>query len=185
MLKLDALVEAAKAGDVAAVRRLIAATPALASQRLPSGESPLMAALYRGHHAVVETLIGLGAPVDIFAAAATGRLDDLRRAVSQRDAVNAHAYDGWTPLHLASFFGHVEGARLLLESGADVHAISRNSLKNTPLHAAAAGRHPDVALLLLERGADPQVTDAGGYTAGKIAAENQLTEVTAAISRRV
>ena len=143
-----------------------------------------MAALYRGHHAVVETLIGLGAPVDIFAAAATGRLDDLEKALLEPGAVNACAYDGWTPLHLSSFFGHVEGARLLLDSGADVHAISRNSLKNTPLHAATAGRHPDVALLLLDRGADPLVTDAGGYSAEKIAAENQLTEVSAAISRR-
>lgn len=173
--ELDALFEAAKAGDEAGVRSIIATHPRLIDARLPSGESPVMAALYRGHRDLALTLVALGADLDVFASAALGRLDGLRRALARPDAVNAVAFDGWTPLHLAAFFGQGEAVRLLLDAGADVQAVSRNSMKNTPLHAAVAGRHQDVAMLLAERGADPDVRDAGGFTPAGIAEENGLT----------
>jgi len=176
MAEIETLVEFAKAGDLGKVRGLLADNFLLASQRLPNGESPLMAALYRGHHDVVEAIIDAGAEIDVFAAAATGRLEDLRRALTE-STVNAYAYDGWTPLHLAAFFGHVAAAQLLLDAGANVHALSTNSLQNTPLHAATAGKHSDVALLLLDRGADPLKADAGGYTALEIARQNHLDAV--------
>src|SRR4051794_18191705 len=163
MGETETLVELVKAGDLGKVRAMLAENFLLASQRLQNGETPLMAALYRGHGDIVEALIDAGAEIDVFAAAATGRIDDLRRTLSP-ETVNGYAYDGWTPLHLAAFFGHLEAARLLLDGGADVSAVSTNSLENTPLHAATAGRHSDVALLLLEHGALASIVDAGGYT---------------------
>lgn len=184
MVALEALVEAAKSGDLAALRGILTSEPRLVVQRLPSGESPLMAALYRGHHDVVDALVDAGAEVDVFAAAATGRLDSLERALALPGAATAYSYDGWTPLHLASFFGQLSASRLLLNAGADVQAISRNSLKNTPLHAATAGKHSNVALVLLAAGADPTLTDSGGHTSERIAAENQLADVVAAIAAR-
>lgn len=174
------MIEAAKVGDLGKVRSLLADNFLLASQRLPTGETPLMAALYRGHHDVVAAIIDAGADIDVFAAAATGRVDDLRRQIAE-DTINACAYDGWTPLHLAAFFGHLDAARVLLDAHADVAALSANSLKNTPLHAAAAAKHSDVALLLLQNGADPLIPDAGGYTPLEIARQNQLDSVVAAI----
>jgi ankyrin repeat protein len=66
---------------------------------------------------------------------------------------------------------------VLLEAGADVHAVSRNSLTNTPLHAATAGQHTDVALVLLAHGARADAIDAGGYTPLQIATQNQLQAV--------
>lgn len=183
MAELDTLIEAAKAGEVDRVQAIVRTTPGLARQRLASGESPLMAAVYRGHAAVVAALIDLGAEVDLFAAAATGRLPELSRAL-ERPAANDYAYDGWTALHLAAFFGHLDAARMLLDAGADVHAVSRNSLENTPLHAATAGKHNDVALLLLGRGADDRAPDAGGHTPETIAVENELADVVAAMAVR-
>jgi len=180
---VERLIECVKAGALGKVRSILADNFLLASQRLPNGESPLMAALYRGHHDVVDALIGAGAEIDVFAAAATGRLDDLRRAAAEA-TVNAYAYDGWTPLHLAAFFGHLDAARLLVEAGADVHAVSQNSLSNTPLHAATSGRHSDVAMYLLERGASGSAVDGGGYTPLQIASENGLGEIVGMIKRR-
>jgi ankyrin repeat protein len=179
---IDALVQLAKSGELGRVRALLTSNFLLASQRLPSGESPLMAALYRGHHDIVEALIDAGAEIDIFAAAATGRMADLRREIA-RESVTLYAYDGWTPLHLAAFFGHLGAARLLVEAGADVHAVSRNGLSNTPLHAATSGRHSDVAMYLLERGASGSAVDSGGYTPLQIASENGLAEIVATIKR--
>ncbi len=184
MAEIDTLIELVKAGELGKVRAMLSANFLLASQRLANGESPLMAALYRGHHDIVDAVIEAGAEIDVFAAAATGRLDDLRRAIKGDGAVEAHAYDGWTPLHLAAFFGHLDAARLLLDAGADVHAVSQNTLTNTPLHAATAGKHSPVALLLIERGANAHAVDSGGYTPLQIATQNGLTEVVAALKMR-
>ncbi len=181
MVEIETLIDAAKAGDLGKVRSLLAANFLLASQRLSNGESPLMSALYRGHTDVVDALIGSGAAIDVFAAAATGRVDDLRRELNE-STVNTYAYDGWTPLHLAAFFGHLAAARILLDAGANVHAVSNNNLKNTALHAATAGKHTDVALLLLKHGADALVADSGGYTPLEIARQNHMESVIAAIS---
>jgi ankyrin repeat protein len=184
MSSSEALVDAAKAGDLSKVRELIRSSPGLAAARLPSGESPVMAALYRGHREIVDVLVESIGRVDIFAAAALGRLDDLRESLERPENVNAVAYDGWTPLHLAAFFGQTKAAELLLDAGASVQAISSNSLRNTPLHAATAGGHAESALLLIERGADVTVPDAGKHTPLHIAAESGLTDVVKALLAR-
>ena len=180
MSDTDRLIDLAKAGDLGGVRAVLADNFLLSSQRLATGESPLMSALYRGHHDIVTALIDAGAEIDVFAAAATGRLGDLQRTATS-DSIAAYSYDGWTPLHLAAFFGQLTAARFLIGAGANVHAVSRNSMTNTPLHAATAGGHTDVALLLLEHGASGAVADAGGYTPRQIASQNRLDEVVARI----
>jgi ankyrin repeat protein len=178
------LIDAARNGDVAKVRQIVRVSPALADARAPNGESPLMSALYRGHREVVDLLVDTLGVVDVFAAAALGRLDDLKRGLADPAAVNKVAYDGWTPLHLAAFFGHGAAAKVLLDAGADVRAISQNSLHNTPLHAATAGGHADVALLLIDRGADVRMADAGQHTPLHIAAESGLVDVVKALLDR-
>ena len=185
MAELDRLVDLAKTGDLAGIRAAVSSDANLASGRLATGETPLMAALYRGHMHVVTALIELGVPLDIFAAAATGRLAELRREMRVPGGLSAFAYDGWTALHLAAFFGRLDAARALIDAGADVSAVSRNGMRNTPLHAAAAGRHGGIALLLLEHGADGLVPDAGDYSARAIAEQNGLADVVAAIDARL
>ena len=169
------LIEAAKAGDAARVRSLLQDDPSLATLRAPSGETPLMSALYRGHlklsHELADALVRAGEPLDVFAAAALGRLDALDASIRSGPVVNGYAYDGWTPLHLAAFFGHRQAVERLLAAGADMAAVSRNTLANTPLHAAVAGGHIDASLRLIERGADVHAKDAGGHTPLHIAAE--------------
>lgn len=184
----DELLEAAKAGDRNKVHELLRSDSRLAGFRAPSGETPLMAALYRGHKDVAQELADevsrVSLPLDVFASAALGRLEQLELVLADQEAVNSFAYDGWTPLHLAAFFGQREASERLLAAGADMGAISRNSLKNTPLHAAVAGGHVDVALLLIERGAAVNVADVGGHTPLHIAAEAGYLRVVKALLDR-
>ena len=65
--------------------------------------------------------------------------------------VNAKAYNGLTPLHVAN---NVEVAHALLECGADLDA--RDSTDQTPLHHT---RSVEVVQVLLENGADPNSRD--------------------------
>lgn len=171
----EELLEAARAGDAARVRELLRRDPALAGRPGTSGETPILAALYRGHAALAqeqcEALERSGTEPDIFTAAALGRLAPLDRSLQHAGAVNGRARDGWTALHLAAFFGRLDAARRLLGAGADVNAVSANAMANTPLHAAAAGGHGQVALLLIEAGADVNARDAGQHTPLHIAAE--------------
>jgi ankyrin repeat protein len=180
----DELIQAAKEGDVSKAMGMLAEDPGLANARAASGETPLMAALYRGHRALVEALLAGGVPLDVFAAAAVGRMDALESALRSPDAVHAYAYDGWTALHLAAFFGQREAAERLLAAGADVNAVSRNALGNTPLHAAVAGGHVDLALLLIESGAGVNTSDTGGHTPFHIAAEGGHVAVVKALLAR-
>ena len=91
--------------------------------------------------------------------------------------IAAHSTDGWTPLHLAAFFGHKELAIRLLERGAEVDARSANAMKNTPLHAATAGRKTELVKLLLDEGADTNARQEGGWTALHAAAQNGDREI--------
>jgi uncharacterized protein len=131
--------------------------------------SELLQAVYRGDTARVEELLAPGPELDVFEAAAVGRTERLRELLDADPSLaNAWAEDGFQPLGLASFFGHVEAARLLVERGAEVNSASRNEMKVMPLHSAAAT--PDhearyeLAELLLEHGADPNARQQDDYT---------------------
>jgi uncharacterized protein len=125
----------------------------------------LLEALYRGDDERVSELLAGDPQLNVFEAAAFGRADRLRDLLADHPG-NASAYgdDGFQPLGLACFFGHVEAARLLLDHGADPNALSRNEhVKTNALHAAAASENkgPEVRYelceLLLEHGADPSI----------------------------
>jgi ankyrin repeat protein len=105
----------------------------------------------------------------VFEASAAGRAERVRELLDQDPSLaNAWADDGFQPLGLASFFGHVEAARLLVERGAEVNSASRNDMKVMPLHSAVATGDPDaryeLAKLLLEHGADPNARQHDDYT---------------------
>ena len=131
--------------------------------------SELLQAVYRGDEKRVEELLAGDPELDVFEAAAVGRTDRLRELLdAEPDLANAWAGDGFQPLGLASFFGHVEAARLLVERGAEVNSASRNDMKVMPLHSAAATGDPEarieLAKLLLEHGADPNARQQDDFT---------------------
>ena len=131
---------------------------------LPSPESELLEALYRGDREAVDATLAGRPELTLFEAAALGDLDRLRELVSaEPDSVGRWSPDGFTALHLAAFFGHEAVAEALLRRGADVGAVARNPLRVQPLHSAAAGGHTAAARLLLEHGADPNARQEGGF----------------------
>ena len=170
--------DAIRAGDVPRVTQMLDADPALLNAPDDNGLSPFTAARYSRQDAVAQVLRDKGAQLDIFAVAMAGVDDRLVSLLAgDRTLVTRYSHDGWTPLHLAAFFGRAPSVEILLANGADVHARSRNDMQNTPLHAAAAGRHIDVVTVLLAHGADVNARQQGGWTALHQAAQNGDVEM--------
>ena len=161
----DELLAAVRDGDAERVAALVGSDPALANARDADGLSALMLARYRSDRSTMDALLAADPDLDVYEAAAYGRLDRLREALDgDPDLIDAFAPDGFTALHLAAYFGKAEVARELLERGADHATYTRNDFANQPLHAAAAGRHVELCRLLLAAGADVNTTQHGGYT---------------------
>ena len=149
------LIEAARSGDSAAVRSLLASGVDVNAAD-GDGLTALHAAAERGHDEVVEHLLA-------------------RRA----DAGATTRIGSYTPLHLAALGAHAEVAEMLVEAGADPNAVTTNS-GVTALHLAAAAIDgaPTVEVLL-QHGADPNAREASaGQTPLMFAAaENQADAI--------
>ena len=73
--------------------------------------------------------------------------------------------DGLTPLHCASWKGHVGLVEFLIDAGADINNHNDNAhWGTTPLHAAAHGNQKEVATVLIRRGADLNAKNLNGRT---------------------
>ncbi len=167
------LFESIRAGDHAKVESMVDADPALLAAVDENGLGPFTVARYSRQNAIAEMLLRKGVSLDIFAAAMAGVEQRIIELLAEdRSRVSTYSHDGWTPLHLAAFFGNHGCAEVLLANAADVHATSRNSMQNTPLHAAAAGRQLKVATVLLAHAADVNARQNSGWTPLHSAAQN-------------
>jgi ankyrin repeat protein len=120
----------------------------------------------------VAELVKANPSLEIFAACILGETDKVEQLTAgNRSLATALSDDGWTPLHLAAFFGHDATARALMNKGASVSARSTNAMNNMPIHAAAAGRHTEMVRFLIERGANVNAQQHGGWTALHAAAQ--------------
>lgn len=103
---------------------------------------------------------------EIISAAKKGDLAKVKGLIAFDSAlVHANDTDGSTPLHCATWKGHVDTVAFLLTAGANVNAQNNNEhWGTTPLHAAAHANQAAIAKLLLEYGADVNAKDMNGQT---------------------
>ena len=161
------------------LKSILSKEPALAEAQNEQGISAILYARYRSADKAVEALLAAKPQLSIFEAAAVGdvkRIEELLE--TNRSLVESYTPDGFTALHLASFFGQPEAARVLLEHDAPINAVAANEMKVTPLHSAIAANDAKISRLLIENNADINVNQALGYTPLHEAAQNGNEEIT-------
>ncbi|MGC2111075.1 MAG: ankyrin repeat domain-containing protein [Candidatus Korobacteraceae bacterium] len=155
---------AIRAGDNLTVARLIEGDPSLAHAQNPAGVSALMQARYENKLEIVALLRSAVGELDVHEATALGDVSRLQTLLSNDlELVNSRSNDGFTPLHLACFFGHLQAAEILIRNGADPNALSTNQI--AIIHSAAASRNAEIVKLVLAAGTNPNSQQQGGYTA--------------------
>ncbi|XP_053313865.1 ankyrin repeat domain-containing protein 49 [Spea bombifrons] len=108
----------------------------------------------------------------ILFAAENNRLSTVQSILSSApELVNATDEDHYTPLHRASYNGHLGMVRELIGRGADVHAVTLDDW--TPLHSACKWNNTPVASFLLQHGADVNAQTKGLLTPLHLAAGNR------------
>jgi ankyrin repeat protein len=159
--------EAIDSGDADRVNVLLTSDPALAAVRDGDGVSATMHALYHARRTIAESIAAILPELDVFEAAALGRIDRLRALLAATPALaTERSADGFTALHFPAFFGIGDAAaasRELLAAGADVNARSDNALSVLPIHSAVAGAHDDVVAVLVDAGADVNAEQVHGW----------------------
>jgi ankyrin repeat protein len=197
-----AVVDAARADDLRAVRKLIQErgdVNAVSSD----GSTALLWAAYHSNAEMTKALLAAGAAVDtanrygvtpLLQASRNGDVEIVRALLDAgADPTRWHA-EGETPLMAASRTGRVEAVRFLLSHGSFVNAADPFQEQTALMWASAEG-HVDVVKALLAAGADPdlkahvsQITDrknadhpSGGFTALMFAARNGHQDVVKAL----
>ena len=194
----SSITNAAKSGDLAAVRKLIAAHADLNS---PSGDgsTPLLWAAHNSDTEMVRLLLSAGARPDLpnhygvtplLEASRTGDAEMAELLLKAgADPKRTHP-EGETTLMASARAGSIQAVRLFLDHGVDVNKTDSYQ-HETALMWAAAENHLDVVDTLLKAGANPNIQahvtslterknadhPTGGFTALMWAARNGYEDV--------
>jgi ankyrin repeat protein len=169
------LLDAARRGDVAALRSAIAARAPL-DPRDDAKRTPLLIAIDRNNIEAATVLIEAGADINAQAenldtpwllAGARGHAGLLRLMIPRRPNLALRNRFGGSALIPACERGHVETVAVLLTSGIDVNHVNNlgwTCLLEIVILGDGGPRHQEVARLVLAAGADPNLTDRDGVS---------------------
>ena len=179
------VVQAARAGDVSAVRALLAeGAPVDASPA--GGVTALHWAVQRDDHELAETLIAAGADLDaadqysitpLVLACTNANARLVNRLLEAGADPRAAQATGETPLMTCARSGVVAAVMALLATGADVNGAERSHGQTALMWAAWEG-HDAVVRTLLAHGAEVDARTTTGYTALLMAAREGYADVT-------
>ncbi|MBN8997583.1 MAG: ankyrin repeat domain-containing protein [Rhizobiales bacterium] len=171
----DDLVAAATRGDVATIRRLIAAG-APVDARDASGRTALLAATHADQVEAARVLIEAGADVNakddiedspFLYAAAEGRVEILKLTLAHgADLASTNRYGG-VALIPACHHGYPEAVRILLATAIDVDHVNKlgwTALLETVILSDGGPTHVDILKQLVAAGADLDLADRDGVT---------------------
>lgn len=148
------LCELIQQGHTSAAFSLLEQNPGLADE-----PGAALLALYHGHAELADAIVDQKTVLTSFEAAAFGKVSELEGV-----DVDSVSDDGWKPLHLAAFFGHIDAVKFLLSRRASLDWLSENPLGVSPLHSALANQHEAIARELVFEGADVNLASRSGWT---------------------
>jgi len=107
--------------------------------------------------------------MNVWIAAADNRVDKVKEYLNTSQfTANSKDANGYTPLHAAAEYAHLELLKYLVDNGGDVNVADNDG--DTPLHAC---ERPVVAEMLIELGADPSIKNKEGLTPLQKAEEDE------------
>lgn len=125
-------------------------------------------------------------PSKIAQAARDGDMPLLEKSLASGEAIDSRI-QGYSGLHLAIIYGHVDAALLLISRGADPNLMVGDG-DETPLHTCALSNtmsdneSATVAKELLKHGADKSIVTASGKTAASFAENRHKMEMLRVLS---
>lgn len=126
---MQEIFQAIASGQKAKVIGLLKRDPNLFQSLTEEGITPILFSLYYGKLDISKEIYEISPSRNLFEAVALGDLEETKRLISKSiDLVNSLSTDGWSALHLASYFGHLEIAKFLIFSGADLSLTSKSKL---------------------------------------------------------
>jgi ankyrin repeat protein len=159
--------------SLAVIKKLVHLGAEVNHQCIFNGVTPIHYAVSENRSDVVTFLVKEGANLNVLDH--IGRKTPLHDAAEIGNAEMVHVLchlgadpliadlDGYTPLHIAAFHGHLKAINALVQSGMDINHKNLNT-GQTCLHMACEKNDPDFVVSLLFLGAIPSVKDKNGIS---------------------
>lgn len=111
----------------------------------------------------------------LFDFAREGKTAELEQYISAGIPVNLTNHKGDTLLMLASYYGHLETTRMLLEKGSDPNVL--NERGQSPIAGCVFKGHDEIAKLLMEKGADLRAGQPNAIDSARMFRREELLRV--------
>ncbi len=161
----DDVFKAIDVADVDQLKSIFDSTPELASSKSNDGLSAVLFSLYIEQSDITDLLLSYGPELDLFDLAALGNIEQISVLLAAHPkAIHEYSGDGFSAIHIASYFGQQDVAEILLENDADINKIAMNGSDLTALHSAVSRGHIDVVRVLLEFDPEVDARMMGGFT---------------------